>query len=106
MENARIESSYSKFAPLLTERTDEHIEDFFRNIFGMFMAWANSARPINISRFEVPSEIAGLMKIRSCELEVKRNYLSFGIDPVFEIESLEQIRQEKSHPTVMAENEE
>jgi len=60
----------------------------------MIISWANNARPEYFSRYRVPSEIPDLMKIHKIEMDIRRNYLSFNIDPTFEIRSREYLRAE------------
>lgn len=48
------------------------------------MEWVNTEHPINISKFKVPEEIPGFIKIESMTMETMRNYIKLGINPVFE----------------------
>lgn len=92
--SAKVSSRWPKAASLVNENTDRFIDDFFRDAFDMVISWANNARPEYFSRYRVPAEIPDIMKINKIEMDIRRNYLSFNIDPTFEIRSREYLRAE------------
>ena len=102
--SAKVSSRIPKAASLVNEKTDQFIDDFFRNTFDLVMAWANNARPEYFCRYKVPGEIPDVMKINKIEMGVHRNFLSFNIDPSFEIRSREYLqaeaRKKKAHHLV------
>lgn len=92
--SAKVSSRFPKAQSLIGEKTNQFIDDFFRDASDMVMAWANNARPEYFSRYRVPAEIPDIMKINKIEMGVHKNFLSFNIDPVFEIRSREYLRAE------------
>ena len=59
------------------------VENYFNWAFKLIIPWINYYHPVNVSTFDVPSHFDGIVDIKNLSLQVRQNYLAFGMDPLF-----------------------
>jgi hypothetical protein len=76
------------------QTSGQHILDYFNWVFDLIIPWVNSAHPDAVSKFMIPSTFPGVMEIKEMTLEVRDNYINFGLNPKFIVTSAhtEQLR--------------
>ena len=80
MGKVRMEDSEELFSIRDQERADQHMQDFFDWTLDFVLPWIQVKKPKGLCKFDIPVTIPGLLKFNSIELEVRKNYLDFGID--------------------------
>jgi len=79
MDSADVETDI----PLDTSLDDKVIADYFNFMFQEITPWVNEYKPKSVTTFSIPSEIPGYMNLKDLTLEVRDNYLAFGMSPKF-----------------------
>lgn len=62
---------------------DKVIADYFNFMFQEIVPWVNEYHPQSVTSFHLPSTIPGYIDIKDLTMEVRDNYLSFGMNPKF-----------------------
>jgi len=52
-------------------------------MFQEIVPWVNEYHPQSVTSFHLPSTIPGYIDIKDLTMEVRDNYLSFGMNPKF-----------------------
>ena len=68
---------------LQKNHAEAHVSRFFNNAFDMILSWVNSYHPENINSIPIPREIPDLMIINDMRMDIRENYFSFTMDPLF-----------------------
>lgn len=48
----------------------------------MLLGWVNSSAIDSLSKFEVPKDIAGMLRIEELEFEFEENAVKLGMNPI------------------------
>jgi len=81
---------------------DEHVENYFNWAWMLIIPWANEYHPAFISSFEIPKEIPGFVKIKDISMSIHKNFISYGLDPVFTLDNMPKVKDVKKHGFVKA----
>ena len=60
---------------------DKIVRDFFNGVFTELIPWVNEFHPAALSMFPIQEHFPGIIDIYGLGMEVKENFISFGMDP-------------------------
>lgn len=59
--------------------------DFFDWSLDFILPWVQVTKPEGMCKFKIPQTIPGLVSFETLSLQIKYNYLKFGMDLKFDI---------------------
>jgi hypothetical protein len=86
MGSAHVDSDVIE--DLEASNADKHVEDYFNWAFEFILTWVNDNEIENVSYFNMPEEIPGLMKIRDLKMSIEENFFKFSSGVEFTIEDI------------------
>ena len=83
MESASVTSNVVPSSVLESENANQHVIDYFNWSFDLILPWIQEERVLGVNTFQLPKVIPGVIEIECLELELRKNYLAFGMYPQF-----------------------
>ena len=60
---------------------NQHVTDYFNRSFGLILSWAQGSQFVGLNAFKIPKEVPGIIYFEDLQLAIRKNYLSFGMEP-------------------------
>ena len=62
---------------------NQHVTDYFNWSFGLILPWVQGSQFVGLNAFNIPKEVPGIIYLEDLQLAIRKNYLSFGMEPQF-----------------------